>query len=177
MASGSSSSSSSDSDGGTSDDASGEITLGSAAAATEELDAETWGIGAAAGRPDADTSLVMVEGTTARLAVVDLDWGRMRAADIFAVLQSFVPAKGVLRNVTVYVSAYGATEMAYEEAHGPRGVPAVRPPVLLPPRVSLTQPLFPCTDTWPTLRSPVAQAVPTEVWRTGRRGRGQCCRS
>lgn len=86
------------------------------------LDSSEWGIGAAAGRPDADASLIFLDAATPRLAVVDLDWSRMRAADIFAVLRSFVVGKGALKKVVVYVSNYGAAEMAREKEHGPRGV-------------------------------------------------------
>jgi hypothetical protein len=89
-----------------------------------QLDVEKWGVGAAAGRPDIDTSLQHVEEATARLAVVDLLWSRMRAVDIFAVLQSFVGGGGgALQQVTVYVSNYGEKEMALEKVHGPKCVP------------------------------------------------------
>jgi hypothetical protein len=86
------------------------------------LDSSDWGIGAAAGRPDSDTSLIFLDVATTRLAVVDLDWSRIRAADIFAVLQSFVVGNGALKKVVVYVSDYGAKEMAREKEHGPRGL-------------------------------------------------------
>lgn len=87
-----------------------------------ELDPSEWGIGAAAGRPDADTTLVAMEDETRRLAAVDLDWSRMRAVDVFAVLQSFVGKQGQLKEVTVYLSDYGKQEMAHEKEHGPRGL-------------------------------------------------------
>ena len=41
---------------------------------------------------------------TPRLAAVDLDWGHVRAVDIFAVLRSFVPKGGAIRRVVVYPS-------------------------------------------------------------------------
>ena len=63
-----------------------------------------------------------MENETRRLAAVDLDWSRMRAVDVFAVLQSFVGKKGQLKEVTVYLSDYGKQEMAYEKEHGPRGL-------------------------------------------------------
>ena len=86
------------------------------------LDPAEWGIGAAAGRPDDDATLSTIDDATARLAAVDLDWSRMRAVDVFAVLQSFVAGRGALRRVAVYVSDYGQAEMAREKAHGPRGL-------------------------------------------------------
>jgi hypothetical protein len=87
-----------------------------------ELDASEWGVGAAAGRPDADATLRAVPEATARLAAVDLDWTRIRAVDIYAVLRSFVGARGALRRVVVYVSDYGKEQMAREKEHGPQGL-------------------------------------------------------
>jgi hypothetical protein len=119
-ASGSSSSDESDSDSVGSSADGGEVIIGEDD--DVELDPAEWGVGAAAGRPDADATLQMVNEATSRLAVVDLDWSRMRAVDVFAVLQSFVAGRGALRRVVVYVSDYGAREMAREKARGPRGL-------------------------------------------------------
>ena len=79
---------------------------------------------------------------TYRLAVVDLEWDRMRAVDVFAVrhrdvscssfaaeahellrqvLRSFLPTGGRIVNVTVYPSDFGLARMKEEEEHGPRG--------------------------------------------------------
>eukprot|EP00892_Ulva_mutabilis_P002065 jgi/Ulvmu1/1185/UM108_0013.1 len=99
-----------------------EVVIGADAADDIELDPSEWGIGAAAGRPDADTTLVAVDSATRRLAAVDLEWSRMRAVDVFAVLQSFVGKQGEVKEVTVYVSDYGKQEMAHEKEHGPRGL-------------------------------------------------------
>ena len=90
-----------------------------------QLDPEEWGIGAAAGNPHADATLTEMEDATPRIAIVDQDWGRTRAVDLFAVLHSCLGGRGVLRRLTVYESDYGRQEMAREAAHGPRGV-AVR---------------------------------------------------
>lgn len=56
---------------------------------------------------------------TRRLAVVDLEWDRVTATDVFAVLRSFVPRGGELRKVTVYPSDFGLTRLAEEEERGP----------------------------------------------------------
>ena len=58
---------------------------------------------------------------TRRLALVNLDWGQLRAVDIHALLQSVVPAKGggALLRVTVYPSNYGLARMEEEARHGP----------------------------------------------------------
>ena len=64
-----------------------------------------------------------------QLAAVDLDWGHVRAVDIFAALRSFLPAGGALRSVTVYPSDYGLQRMKEDASAGPQVHP--------PPRFSL----------------------------------------
>ena len=54
-----------------------------------------------------------------RLALVDLDWDKLRAVDIFAALRSFLPAGGAIKRVTVYPSDYGLERMKQEAAEGP----------------------------------------------------------
>jgi hypothetical protein len=51
-------------------------------------DLREWGVGALAANPEEQVPLVEA---TRRLAVVDLDWGAVRAVDILAVLRSFLP--------------------------------------------------------------------------------------
>jgi len=51
--------------------------------------------------------------------LVDLDWDKLRAVDIFAALRSFLPAGGAIKRVTVYPSDYGLERMAQEAAEGP----------------------------------------------------------
>lgn len=57
---------------------------------------------------------------TPRLALVDLEWDRMRAVDILAVLRSFLPPGGAVQRVVVYPSDFGLARLAEEELHGPR---------------------------------------------------------
>lgn len=52
--------------------------------------------------------------------MVDLDWSRVRAVDVFAVLASNVPSRGTLRSVRVYLSDYGMERMEAERAKGPQ---------------------------------------------------------
>ena len=54
-----------------------------------------------------------------RLALVDLDWEKLRAVDILAALRSFLPASGAIKRVTVYPSDYGLERMKQEAAEGP----------------------------------------------------------
>lgn len=48
---------------------------------------------------------------TKRFAVQNCDWSRIRAVDIFALCQSFAPATGAVRDVTIYPSDYGLQKM------------------------------------------------------------------
>ena len=58
---------------------------------------------------------ILPEGAeTSRLAVCSLNWDRMSAVDVLAVLQSFCPSKGLVRTVAVYESDYGAQKLAEE---------------------------------------------------------------
>ncbi|OQR82961.1 pre-rRNA-processing protein ESF1 [Achlya hypogyna] len=59
---------------------------------------------------------------TKRIAIMNCDWSRMRAVDLYALFQSFVPASGVVVDVTIYPSEFGLEKMAEEEKYGPRGL-------------------------------------------------------
>lgn len=56
---------------------------------------------------------------TARLAAVNMDWDNIRATDIMAVANSFVPADGRILNVTVYPSEFGQQRLEREAIEGP----------------------------------------------------------
>ena len=56
---------------------------------------------------------------SSRLAVVNLDWDNIRAADLMAVFSSFVPGSGRLFNVSIYPSEFGKERMNREEIEGP----------------------------------------------------------
>ncbi|KAF2659158.1 hypothetical protein K491DRAFT_675852 [Lophiostoma macrostomum CBS 122681] len=56
---------------------------------------------------------------TARLAAVNMDWDNIRAADIMAVGNSFIPADGRILNVVIYPSEFGMDRMQREEIEGP----------------------------------------------------------
>ncbi|RLN63498.1 hypothetical protein BBP00_00004113 [Phytophthora kernoviae] len=59
---------------------------------------------------------------TNRFAVLNCDWTRIRAVDLFALCQSFAPATGAVQNVTIYPSDYGLQKMKEEAKHGPQGL-------------------------------------------------------
>lgn len=56
---------------------------------------------------------------TNRLAAVNLDWDHIRAQDIMAVANSFLPADGNIRNVIIYPSEFGMERLQREEIEGP----------------------------------------------------------
>ena len=57
---------------------------------------------------------------TRRLAIVDLDWDKIRAVDILAVLRSFLGKGQSIQAVTVYPSDFGLEKMKEEAAIGPQ---------------------------------------------------------
>ncbi|KAL1311845.1 hypothetical protein AAFC00_001920 [Neodothiora populina] len=65
-------------------------------------------------------SEVPVGEVTNRLAVVNLDWDNIRAADLMAVAQSFAPAGGKgVQEVVIYPSEFGKERLEREELEGP----------------------------------------------------------
>jgi hypothetical protein len=54
-----------------------------------------------------------------RIAVVNLDWDNIRAADIMVVASSFVPVGGQIDSVTIYLSEFGRERLEKEELEGP----------------------------------------------------------
>ena len=56
---------------------------------------------------------------SARLAAVNMDWDNIRATDIMAVANSFVPADGRILNVVIYPSEFGMERLQREEIEGP----------------------------------------------------------
>ena len=57
---------------------------------------------------------------TSRLAAVNLDWDNIRAVDILAVLQSFIPiSEERVKKVTIYPSEFGKERLQREAVQGP----------------------------------------------------------
>lgn len=56
---------------------------------------------------------------SSRIAVVNMDWDHIRAIDLFAVFQSFVPTGGKIHKISVYQSDFGTERLTREEAEGP----------------------------------------------------------
>ncbi|XP_063607118.1 ESF1 homolog [Penaeus indicus] len=57
---------------------------------------------------------------TSRLALCNMDWDRIKAADIMKLFTSFCPRGGSIRKVTIYPSEFGKERMAEEVLKGPR---------------------------------------------------------
>lgn len=56
---------------------------------------------------------------SSRIAVVNLDWDNIRAADLMAVFSSFVPSSGRIHKISVYPSEFGKERLEREEMEGP----------------------------------------------------------
>lgn len=56
-----------------------------------------------------------------------MDWDRVRAVDIFLLLNSWKPADGAIKSVTIYPSEYGLQQMELEKKLGP--LPGTTQPV------------------------------------------------
>ena len=56
-----------------------------------------------------------------------MDWDRVRAVDIFLLLNSWKQADGSIKSVTIYPSEYGLQQMELEKNFGP--MPGVAKPV------------------------------------------------
>lgn len=54
-----------------------------------------------------------------RLALCNLDWDKLRAQDLFVLLDSFKPPGGVVQRVSIYPSEFGKERMAVEQVSGP----------------------------------------------------------
>lgn len=59
------------------------------------------------------------ETSTKRLALMNYDWTRIKASDLFVAMSSFLPSDGILRSVTVYPSQFGLDRLNEEAVNGP----------------------------------------------------------
>ncbi|KAL9113125.1 MAG: hypothetical protein Q9227_002737 [Pyrenula ochraceoflavens] len=56
---------------------------------------------------------------SSRIAVVNLDWDNIQAADLMAVFSSFLPSSDQISDISVYQSEFGRERMEREELEGP----------------------------------------------------------
>ncbi|KAF2148928.1 hypothetical protein K461DRAFT_231927, partial [Myriangium duriaei CBS 260.36] len=66
-----------------------------------------------------EASRVPMGDASSRLAIVNLDWDNIRAADIYAVAASFVPENGHIKSCAIYPSEFGKERLEREELEGP----------------------------------------------------------
>ncbi|XP_077290002.1 ESF1 homolog [Arctopsyche grandis] len=66
-----------------------------------------------------DANAETCEDATNRLAVCNMDWDNIAAADLFVLFNSFLPPGGLIRSVTIYPSEFGLKRMEEEEIRGP----------------------------------------------------------
>ncbi|CAO3611761.1 unnamed protein product [Cunninghamella blakesleeana] len=56
---------------------------------------------------------------TKRLALVNMDWDKIKSMDLFQVLNGFKPKTGVIERVSIYPSEFGKERLELEEREGP----------------------------------------------------------
>ncbi|KAL9623421.1 MAG: hypothetical protein Q9160_002314 [Pyrenula sp. 1 TL-2023] len=85
---------------------------------SEEDEADEEGVEEKVVETAPDSKVPMGE-ISSRIAVVNLDWDHIRAADLMAVFSSFLPSGGSLIDVSIYPSEFGKERMEREEFEGP----------------------------------------------------------
>lgn len=68
---------------------------------------------------DEEEDVPLKETSTKRLALMNYDWTRIKAQDLFVAMSSFLPVEGILRSVTVYPSQFGLDRLKDEAVNGP----------------------------------------------------------
>ncbi|GAA0183405.1 hypothetical protein LIER_30821 [Lithospermum erythrorhizon] len=63
-----------------------------------------------------------IDKETHRLAIVNMDWSQVKAADLYVLLSSFLPKGGQIKSVAVYPSEFGLQRMEEEAVRGPVGL-------------------------------------------------------
>ena len=75
-----------------------------------------------------DKDVVRSSDISRRLAVCNVDWDRIKAQDLFVLVNSFTPGGGSVLSVRIFASDFGKKRMAEEEVRGP--IEVVATPVI-----------------------------------------------
>lgn len=90
----------------------GELESGSSSSSDSDSDSDA---GDDVEESDEEKEDIPLGEQTNRFAVLNCDWSRIRAVDIFALCQSFAPATGAVQKVTIYPSDYGLAKMVRDQ--------------------------------------------------------------
>jgi len=85
----------------------------------EDIDAEGERIGQ---EIDVAQQQIQYGDATNRIALVNLQWDKLRAVDLFVLLHSFLPSGGILSHITIHPSDFGLKMMEEENRLGPQGI-------------------------------------------------------
>lgn len=82
----------------------------------EELD-HNWG--------ELDKDVLRNENVSRRIAICNADWDRIKAVDLFVLVNSFKPESGTLESLKIYTSEFGKQRIAEEKVKGPAEITQV----------------------------------------------------
>ncbi|KAJ1961859.1 pre-rRNA-processing protein esf1, partial [Dispira parvispora] len=70
---------------------------------------------------DSEDDMAVPQGDpTHRFAVVRMDWGHLKAVDLFKAFTAFKPTTGAIASVKIYLSEFGKQQLAKERSQGPQ---------------------------------------------------------
>ena len=97
-----------------------ESSSGESSSEDDDADVEEEEVAGFADQYHAEGEEVQEGEVSSRLAIVNLDWDNIRAADLMAVFESFVPSgSGRILKVEIFPSEFGKERMEREETEGP----------------------------------------------------------
>ncbi|XP_053214586.1 ESF1 homolog [Panonychus citri] len=67
-----------------------------------------------------ESEVPRTEEITCRFAITNVDWDRLKAVDLFVLLNSFKPNEGEIVSVKIYPSQFGKERMEKEKLEGPK---------------------------------------------------------